>query len=343
MQRFNIPFWQKVERLLRRARQRDVLISIIFYVDGLRPGVYPFKDRFWGEEQRYYTYAINRLASFSNVMWDVTNEWKLFRSEGWVNWMGNFIKTFDPYQHLTSCHGHEVFPFLAEHWVDFSMYQLWDETGSNAGMLQRRTLQALSGKPKPVINEEYGYEDHYPQWGGGKQAPARSADNRRRLAWEMTMAGCYQTTGERTVPHGGWINGFGADDTLFTLHGHLLKFFTGFAWWRLAPRNELANLPNLCLAEAGRQYVAYLPAGGKLTLNLVPGTYRAYWYNPRSGERLDVTIEHGLAAPAPGLAATTMALSPRPELAYQYLPDPDRALLTAYAPSNDDWALRLER
>jgi hypothetical protein len=50
----------------------------------------------------------------------------------------------------------------------------------------------------PQVNREYGYEDHYPgKWGGGLKPPARSADNRRRLAWGMSMAGGYQTTGER--------------------------------------------------------------------------------------------------------------------------------------------------
>lgn len=340
-QRFNLPFWHKVERLLRRARERDVQISIVFYVDGARPGVDPFKGKFWGEEELYYSYTINRLAAFANVMWDITNEWRLFRSEAWVNWMGNFIKTYDPYQHLTSCHGHEVFPFLAEHWADFSMYQLWDETGGNAGLLQRRALQALSGKPKPVVNEEYGYEDHYPSW-GSRTAPARSTDNRRRLAWEMSMAGCYQTTGERAVPHGGWINGLGADDTLFTLHGHMLKFFTGFEWWKMTPHNELANLPNLCLAEPGRQYAAYLPAGGRVTLSLAPGNYRVAWFNPRTGEQIAVQVEGSLAPPV-------TPLQPDPATAYIYLPAPTRAELTAYAPNDaasmpgDDWAFKVER
>jgi hypothetical protein len=292
--RFYLPFWQKVERLLGYARERDIQVSIIFYVDGARPGVYPFPKEYpnawWGEEQHYYHYAINRLASFSNVMWDITNEWRLFRTEAWVEWMGNLIETADPYGHLTSCHGHEAFPFAASPWADFSMYQLWDETGNNMGMLRRREFQARIGHPKPVINEEYGYEDHYPRWGGGRVSPARSADNRRRLAWEMVMAGCYQTTGERAVPQGGWINGAGSDDTLFTLHGHMVDFFTGLEWWRMDPHNELVNIGNLCLAEPGCQYVAYLPQGGVVKMALRPGRYRVSWYNPRQGKFTPVLV-----------------------------------------------------
>jgi hypothetical protein len=32
--RFNLPHWHKIERTLRHAREKDMIISIIFYVDG---------------------------------------------------------------------------------------------------------------------------------------------------------------------------------------------------------------------------------------------------------------------------------------------------------------------
>jgi len=105
--RFNLPHWQKIERMLRHARDKDMAISIIFYVDGARPGVDPFGKARMGQEdeQRYYRYAVARLAGFSNVMWDVTNEYHLFRNEEWTNKMGAFIKECDPYDHVMSVHG----------------------------------------------------------------------------------------------------------------------------------------------------------------------------------------------------------------------------------------------
>lgn len=59
-------------------------------------------------------------------------------------------------------------------------------------------------------------------WGGNRKPPARSADNRRRLAWTMVMADGYQTTGERADTGtgwgpdagGGWINGRGDDSVV---------------------------------------------------------------------------------------------------------------------------------
>ena len=278
--RYNVPFWQKCERMLRYARDKGVVVSIIFYLDGIDPGVDPFgKARMGNEdEQRYYHYAVARLAAFANVMWDVANEYRIFRDDAWAQKMGTLIKTCDPYQHLTSTHGHEDFRFRTSLWADFAMYQSWDESGGHDFMLKNRRQQVATGRPIPQINEEYGYEDHYPKWGGGRKAPARSADNRRRLAWGMYMAGGYQTTGERadqgtgrgSDSGGGWINGRGDDQmTMLEGYGHIVTCFTCLRWWKMEPRDDLVSQGNNCLAEPGRQYLVYLPTGGKVDVKLM--------------------------------------------------------------------------
>jgi len=266
--RFNIPHWRKIERMLRHARDRDMVISIIFYVDGRRPGVDPFGKKRMGQEdeQRYYRYAVARLAAFSNVMWDVTNEYQLFRNEAWANKMGAFIKKCDPYDHLMSVHGHGQFPFRKSPWADFAMYQQWDESGGYQFMLDNRRKQAQIGRPIPQVNEEYGYEDHYPTWGGNRKAPARSADNRRRLAWGMYMAGGYQTTGERADTGtgwgpdtgGGWINGRG-DESMVMLkgYGRIVDFFTSIPWWKLEPNNEFFEAPRLASVNSELMHIVY--------------------------------------------------------------------------------------
>jgi hypothetical protein len=265
--RFNVPHWQKIERMLRHARQNDMIISIIFYVDGSRPGVDPFKDRVGQkDEQRYYHYGVARLAAFSNVMWDVTNEYHLFRNEAWVEKMGPLIKKWDPYDHLMSVHGHGEFPFRESAWADFAMYQRWDEGGGYRFMLGNRQKQAATGRVIPQVNEEYGYEDHYPTWGGNRKAPARCADNRRRLAWGMYMAGCYQTTGERADTGtgwgpdtgGGWLNGRGDDSMIMLIgYGHIVDFFTSIPWWQLNPDNDFFETPSRTSVQTRLSHVVY--------------------------------------------------------------------------------------
>ncbi len=265
--RFNVGYWRKIERMLRHAREKDMVISIIFYVDGRRPGVDPFKERMGGEdEQRYYRYGVSRLAAFSNVMWDVTNEYRLFRNDEWAEKMGAFIEKCDPYDHLTSVHGHGDFRFQTSPWADFAMYQRWDEAGGYRFMLENRRKQAETGRIIPQVNEEYGYEDHYPTWGGNRKAPARSADTRRRLAWGMYMAGCYQTTGERADTGtgwgpdtgGGWLNGRGDDSmTMLVGYGHIVDFFTSVRWWELNPHNSFFTAPTRTSADTRLTHVVY--------------------------------------------------------------------------------------
>ena len=307
--RFNVDYWQKWERILRCAREKDMAVSVVFYVDGGRSGVDPFGPKRMGgaDEQRYYRYAVARLAPFCNVMWDLANEYRLFRDDAWAEAMGAFVKECDPYDHLTSTHGHGDFHFGISKWADLAMYQSWDEEGGYGFMLKNRLLQAKTGRVIPQVNEEYGYEDHYPQgWGNDRKAPARSAETRIRLAWEIYLAGGYQTTGERANGRadagGGWINGRGDDEmTMLESYGHLYDFFTGMTWWKLLPdTNLVASVqhhpkrlnptttpgPTFAARSAdGDLAVIYIRDGGVVSLqgDLLRDQLKPLWFSPRDG------------------------------------------------------------
>jgi hypothetical protein len=124
----------------------------------------------------------------------------------------------------------------------------------------------------------------------------------RKTAWEIYMAGCYQTTGETARrgtgywpdTGGGWVNGRG-DGSMVMLQGYarIVDFFTGFEWWKTEPHDELVNKGNFCLAEIGRQYAVYLPRGGKATIKLESNRYRVHWFNPRSGKTTTLPVVTG--------------------------------------------------
>jgi hypothetical protein len=293
--RYNVDFFRKAERAIRHAREKDVVISVIFFLDGADKGADPFgKEKMFGEDaRRYYRYVNARLGAFANVSWDVSNEWHLFRSAWWVEQMGTYLRSIDPYQHPLSTHGRGDFPWSLSQWPDFALYQIWDESGGYEAMRQRRLAQAKAGRPLPQINEEYGYEDHYPvKWGGNRRPPSRNADNRRRFAWDITMAGCYQTTGEKAnrngdgqapATPGGWVNG-GFDDSMHLLEAHqkMVEFFTSFEWWKLEPL-ELPGPARVLADPGGARFVVYLREGGSAVVKLGSGTYRARRYDPVSG------------------------------------------------------------
>jgi hypothetical protein len=116
------------------------------------------------------------------------------------------------------------------------------------------------------------------------------------------MAGAYQTAGE-TVRRGtnvgadmggGWMNGRGDDTmTMFLGYGHMVDFFTGFEWWKTNPHDELVDNSNYCVADPGKTYAVYLPRGGKATVQLQPGHYRAYWFSAVTGEKIDLPPAEG--------------------------------------------------
>ncbi|MGL4422775.1 MAG: DUF4038 domain-containing protein, partial [Gemmataceae bacterium] len=338
--RYNIEYFRRLERLVEQARTKNVIVSILFPLDGQDPGVDPFhhlpnydkatpaeKQAHFAKypqgdaEEAYYRYAVARLSGFPNIIWDVTNEWHLFRSTEWVRNMAKLIRTADPLPHLISVHGHGKFPFRTDAWADYAMFQQWDESGGYRFQRKNRAEQLATGKPKPQVNAEYGYEDHYPgPWGGGRKAPARSADNRRRLAWEIVMAGGYATTGERGA---GWLTGMPTDPentTMLEGHRRLRQFCEQYPWYAAEPTDDLAPKTAHVLATPGNKQVAvYLPTGGPVELKLT-GAYTAKWFNPRTGP---------VGPPVRLMGTGTLALTP-PKLEVEA------------AAKDADWAVLLE-
>jgi hypothetical protein len=249
------------------------------------------------------TFITQRHASqlTLNVTWDLGDDLDTFRSQAWTHDAGMMLYRLDPYHHLATSHpAHNEHQDRASPWFTMTSFQRWDRP-LHEWMLEQRGLQFRTGRIIPQLNEEYGYEDHYPSWAPYK-SPAASADANRRTAWEISMAGCYQTTGETAkrgtgIPPdtgGGWVNGRG-DDTMIMLKGyaHMVDFFTSFDWWKAEPHDELVNNGAFCLAETGRVYVVYLPHGGDFVIRLEPGRYAARWFNPRNGEYSPSTIAEG--------------------------------------------------
>ncbi len=301
--RYNSPYWQKFERMLNYAREKEMTVSVIFGWSETK--VHPVAGS--EDERRYFNYAAARLAAYANVTWDLGDDLDSFRSDAWTRDTGTMLYRLDPYHHLATSH-----PLNNQHqdrtsqWFSMTSFQRW-ERPLHGWMLAQRQQQAKTGRIIPQVNEEYGYEDHYPSWAPYK-APAASADADRRAAWEISMAGCYQTTGETAkrgtgIPPdtgGGWVNGRG-DDTMIMLKGyaHMVHFFSTLEWWKAEPHDELVNNGAFCLAETGRVYVVYLPYGGDVSLRLDSGRYQVKWFNPRTGEYLTASTAEGATWTSP--------------------------------------------
>ena len=287
--RFNIPYWQKWERMLRYARDRDVIISAILEISTHKAQPAAGSE----DERRYIRYAVARLSAFSSITWDLGDDLDSFRNEQWTHETGTLLVSWDPYKHLATSHpAHREPQDRASDWFGFTSIQDWSRN-QHSLMLEQRQIQLKTGRIIPQANEEYGYEDHYPHW--APKPEADSAETLRRCAWEIAMAGAYGTAGEsarRGVniwpdTGGGWINGRG-DDTMVMLKGyeHMVDFFTNFEWWKTEPHDGLVNNGAYCLAKPGEIYAVYLPKEGNVTVKLEAGTYEASWFSAFTGERI---------------------------------------------------------
>ena len=302
--RFRVEHWQRFERMLRYARERDIVISVILDIADGQVHLTPGSE----DERRYIRYAAARLTAFSNITWDLGDDLDTFRDDKWAHETGTLLESWDPYRHLATTHPvHREHQDRGSEWFGFTSIQDWSRN-QHALMLEERQLQMKTGRIIPQANEEYGYEDHYPLW--APPPPGDSAETLRKTAWDIAMAGAYGTAGEtarRGVgiwpdTGGGWMNGR-SDDTTTMLAGyaHMVDFLTSFEWWKTEPHDELVDAGNWCLAEPGRTYAVYLPKAGKATVRLLQGRYNAEWFNPMTGEVIPLGVAEGpmWTSPAP--------------------------------------------
>ena len=284
--RFNLAYWARFEKMLRYAREKDMVISVI--MDWADSSVHPAAGS--EAEHRYYRYAAARLGAYANITWDLGDDLDSFRDEKWARETGTLLMQWDPYHHLATSHPtHNDHQDRASDWFGMTSFQEWHRP-LHDWMLEQRQIQAKTGRIIPQVDEEYGYEDHYPEW-NPNPAPACTADGNRRTAWEMAMAGTYQTTGEtaKRVNAGGYISGR-ADATMILLEmqSHMVDFFTSFDWWKADPHDELVDNGAFCLAQPGKIYAVYLSHGGRVNVKLEPGAYTATWFHCRSGETIPI-------------------------------------------------------
>jgi Protein of unknown function (DUF4038)/Domain of unknown function (DUF5060)/Putative collagen-binding domain of a collagenase len=300
--RFDVAYWQKFERALRFARERDMIISVVFDMGDNK--VHP--EAASDNEYRFIHYAVDRFGAFSNITWDLGDDLDHYRDDKWTHDTGTLIKQWDPYRHLATSHPvSDTRQDRTSDWFDFTSFQEWSRDQHNY-MLSQRKRQQQTGRIIPQTNEEYGYEDHYPLWAPGLGSD--SAETLRRTAWDILMAGGYQTAGESARrgtnvwpdTGGGWMNGRGDDTmTMFVGYGHMVDFFTSFEWWKTAPHDDLVDKGKYCLAQPGEIYAIYLPSAGKVTVRLEPGRYEATWFNAFNGEKIPLGPVYGRSWTSP--------------------------------------------
>ena len=90
--RFDVDHWQKLERALRFARDRDMIISLVLDMNDSRSHPAPGS----ADEQQFIRYAVARFAAFSNITWDLGDDLDHYRDDRWTHITGTRIKAVGP-------------------------------------------------------------------------------------------------------------------------------------------------------------------------------------------------------------------------------------------------------
>jgi hypothetical protein len=86
--RFNVSFWQRYDRMLKFARERDMNISLVLQMNDSY--VHPVAG---GEdEHRFIRYAAARFGAFSNITWDLGDDLERFRDDKWTHETGTLLQ-----------------------------------------------------------------------------------------------------------------------------------------------------------------------------------------------------------------------------------------------------------
>ncbi len=271
--RFNVTYWQRVDRAVRRMRDRGIVATCIFTIEKQNlPGEYGALTE---AELRLYRYAVARLAALDNVWWDLGNEHNEYRDVNWGNAMGAVVRAIDPFHRLISAHAYADFLYPQSDWAGFIITQQHgDPKEIHDWVLKYRDLH------KPYVNEEYGYEGKTFRSGHG-QDPARV----RRNHWSMAMAGGYATYGDQSNDTAYFYMGVPGQGITARQLKHLRHFFEALPYRDLEVHDELTS-NGFCMAAPPGHFVFYFTGGGEARIDLSSAgknNLSARWFDPRTG------------------------------------------------------------
>ena len=227
-----------------------------------------------------------------------------------INSMAKGIKEEAPHQLMTyhpQGGSNSAQFFHNEEWLDFNMFQSGHSEKNIPNYQVTSKLYDL--KPvKPVLDGEPSYEDHPVKW-DPKHGWFDAFDVRQAAYWSLLSGACGHTYGNHNIwqmwdkehspvssARTPWWQGLDYEGA-FQM-GYMKIFFESFPWYQLVPESSLVNnqseIDNYVSASIDRNnnfMIVYIPHGQKLevnTANLSSDTIKAFWFNPRIGERVNL-------------------------------------------------------
>lgn len=315
----NLDYFRAVDEVLSLAEELDMGVEIIMEA---WMAEFPFNDRgkFITEfEELWLKYIVSRFASYPSVfIWCPANEYEFYpdgaikyhpEADRWLKRIAAYIKNTDPYKHPVGVHNWEQKVPVNERFgncsdIDVYLVQTdwcnelekydWKKEASLCMGLEQQVKFHAQDSEKVIICDEFGYEKAE----GCFTFPAHELldhHHTRRGQWRAAFSGFPAVHGFNNTwgPHMRIDKdaiGAGYLIHLYRFMTEKVKFYEmqeASALIRTATGSaEEGTLP-LCLADDTLCIIAiYFPVKGECQLSLpVRKKYKAFWYNPRTGDK----------------------------------------------------------
>ncbi len=291
---FNVSMWDRLNEHYDMMRDLGMGHYIMFYADD------DDSPSFFGitagsaAEMRLLRYTCARFAAYPIVIWDTGIDIWEYRLPEWNAEFIAIMKSNDPWQHPVSSRN-GPHPIPGETYYSDAESRLPD---------RNLFVQAQSTRGIPTI-----FTDRWREFFFSPSPNYWTPTRLRQATWEVGLVGgtgVYLGGDE----NGGYLtNTYATDLESAATIGFASNFINNNVRWfgQLEPHDELlVNATDATLsAVPGEAYIAYLPTGGSVALDLsdASGLLQFDWYNPRTG----VTINNAQIDVASGVVQTLTA------------------------------------
>jgi hypothetical protein len=281
----NVQFFKKFDRVIQFLHEQNIVAHIMIYVWNKEVNWPTFGSI---EDNRYFDYVVKRYQAFPNIIWDVSKEAMLYgrHGEGYIVERAERIRKLDAFDRLVTVHDYG-FCKKYPHTVDFISTQDW-----KSDLKPRMDDVRKAFQHKPILNIEHGgYEEGPYLVFRGDYLNAETCLERN---YECAFAGVYSTyywqcAAWDVVIHDPFANNL-EPKPKFEYYKHFTNLFVKYGFDKLkVPENPIST-SGYCLTDGENVYLFYLPRGIQFfhpNLRNIFEKYKAIWYNPLTGEKMD--------------------------------------------------------
>jgi hypothetical protein len=224
-------------------------------------------------QKAYVRQVIDTVNDLDNVLYEIGNEMQVGSIE-WQYRMIEFIREYEkgkPKQHPIGMTGAPIANAAL-----FDSPADWISPTGRDGY--KSDPPPADGRKVIIADVDHIWPKQYRQWVW--KSFTRGLNTAFMDLYGATKIGDKDIKSLRFV--GDWIN---QHNTVRRNMGYTRRFAERMHLTNCRPENQLAS-SGFCLADPGREYLVYLPEGGKVRMDLTAakGTLHVEWFDPNSGE-----------------------------------------------------------